>query len=107
MSRHSHSDRRHSRHRGSWLTQNVALIGLAIPGAVVLVLFLLAAPGGTIVLGCAAALAALFTLACLGCLAGRFAAALYNFLRSCSARSGLEKIMHEHHARALPPQNPA
>lgn len=107
MSRPSPSHRRHSRHRESWPARNFALIGLAIPGAVILVLFFLVAPGGIFVLCTAATLAALFTLGCLACVTGRVAASFYNFFRLCAGHSRLEQIMRADRSRPLPPRSPA
>ena len=96
MSRHSHSDRSHSRHRAWRLSRRIRFLCLALPGAFALAAFIWESPGGPVVVGAVLALSALLALAGLSWVAGRSAAAVYNFSRFCSARSGLEKIMREH-----------
>ncbi|MBI5767047.1 MAG: hypothetical protein HZA93_04580 [Verrucomicrobia bacterium] len=95
MSRHSHHRRRHPRHSRSTLLRQLVLFGLALPGTVVLALYLPPTSGGWWLMAPALALSALLAVGCFAWAAGRFAAEIFNFTSWCVGRAGLEKLMRD------------
>ena len=95
MRRPSHPRRRGS--RDGRLLRRFASAFTLVLGTAVLAAFLWVTPASRIVLLGAAALLALYALVRLSHLAGRAAAAVYNFVALQSGRSGFEKIFHEQH----------
>ena len=90
--------RHRSSRRASRTFSRLAQIAFTLLGTFALAGLCLLSAEGRIVLAIILGFAALFALGTLGCVAGRAAASVHNSLALQTARTKLERLMHENHA---------